>query len=142
MTDKEAMKLALEALRMAYELCEGHGVDFKEYGLKFDKDIPAKYDNAIIALKERLAQPEQEPMAWAALIDENQRLRAELKLPPHPHSQHLCKSLWRGKSIRLITALDTKAFTQELIGQNKSNCGNARAGMCNLSTPFHHSAHG
>ena len=28
---QEALKLALEALKMADELCRGHGVDFKEY---------------------------------------------------------------------------------------------------------------
>jgi hypothetical protein len=62
MTDKEAMKLALEALRMADELCRGHGVDFKEYGLEFDRDIQVKYKDAIAAIKEALAQPEQEPV--------------------------------------------------------------------------------
>jgi hypothetical protein len=47
MTDKEAMKLALEAL----ELLTGawQTFDALDYG-----------DNAIAALKERLAQPEQE----------------------------------------------------------------------------------
>jgi hypothetical protein len=51
MTDKEAMKLALEAL----ELLTGawQTFDALDYG-----------DKAITALKERLAQPEQEPVAW------------------------------------------------------------------------------
>jgi hypothetical protein len=51
MTDKDAMKLALEAL----ELLTGawQTFDALDYG-----------DNAIAALKERLAQPEQEPVAW------------------------------------------------------------------------------
>jgi hypothetical protein len=46
MTDKEAMKLALEALET---LMIEHG---------------SIYEKAIAALKEALAQPEQEPVAW------------------------------------------------------------------------------
>ena len=51
MTDKEAMLAALEAL----ELLTGawQTFDALDYG-----------DKAITALKERLAQPEQEPVAW------------------------------------------------------------------------------
>ena len=60
---KEALKLALEALKMADELCRGHGVDFKEYGLEFDRDIQVKYKDAITTIKEALAQPVQEPVA-------------------------------------------------------------------------------
>ena len=60
---KEALKLALEALRMADELFRGHGVDFKEYGLEFDRDIQVKYKDVITAIKGALAQPEQEPVA-------------------------------------------------------------------------------
>ena len=63
MTKDEALKLALEALKMADELCRGHGIDFKEYGLEFDRDIQVKYKDAITAIKEALAQPEQEPVA-------------------------------------------------------------------------------
>jgi hypothetical protein len=48
MTDKEAMKLALDALETADET-----------------DFWNKQKEAITALKERLAQPEQEPVAWA-----------------------------------------------------------------------------
>ena len=59
MTKEEALKLALDALRMADELCRGHGVDFKEYGLEFDADIQVKYREAIAAIKEALAQPEE-----------------------------------------------------------------------------------
>jgi hypothetical protein len=70
MTDKEAMVMALEALRMADELCRGHGVDFKEYGLEFDRDIQVKYKDAITAIKEALAQPEQEPV-----IDQSAAIR-------------------------------------------------------------------
>jgi hypothetical protein len=46
MTDKEAMKLALEALETL--MIERGSI----------------YEKAIDALKERLAQPEQEPVAW------------------------------------------------------------------------------
>jgi hypothetical protein len=47
MTDKEAMKLALEALELLTGAWQTFGA--LDYG-----------DNAIAALKERLAQPEQE----------------------------------------------------------------------------------
>ena len=50
MTDKEAMKLALEALELLTDTEQTFGA--LDYG-----------DNAITALKERLAQPEQEPVA-------------------------------------------------------------------------------
>jgi hypothetical protein len=49
MTDKEAMKLALEALELLTDTEQTFGA--LDYG-----------DNAITALKERLAQPEQEPV--------------------------------------------------------------------------------
>jgi hypothetical protein len=48
MTDKDAMKLALEALELLTDTEQTFGA--LDYG-----------DNAIAALKERLAQPEQEP---------------------------------------------------------------------------------
>jgi len=65
MTNKQLMEQALKALEMANELEEGYGVDFKKYGLKVDKDICAKYEKAITAIRARLEQPEQEPVAWA-----------------------------------------------------------------------------
>ena len=68
MTDKQLLKQALEALQMADELEEGYGVDFKKYGLKVDKDICAKYEKAITAIRARLEQPEQEPVAKPKLI--------------------------------------------------------------------------
>jgi hypothetical protein len=55
MTDRQLMQQALDALKIADELCDGHGVDFKEYGLKVDKDIQRKYKKAITALRDRLA---------------------------------------------------------------------------------------
>jgi len=51
MTDKEAMKLALEALKLLTGAWQTF--DALDYG-----------DNAIAALEEALAQPEQEPVAW------------------------------------------------------------------------------
>jgi hypothetical protein len=59
MTQTDALKLALEALEMADELCKGHGVDFKEYGLEFDRDIQVKYKDAIKALEEALASEQE-----------------------------------------------------------------------------------
>ena len=56
MTDKEAMKLALEALELLTSAWQTF--DALDYG-----------DNAIAALKERLAQPEQEPVAWMSEHD-------------------------------------------------------------------------
>ena len=49
MTDKEAMKLALDALELAHP----------RFGIATEK-----YKQAIAALKERLAPPEQEPVGW------------------------------------------------------------------------------
>ena len=50
---KEALKLALEALETLVRLAEHEGWE------GFDKQY-----NAIKAIKEALAQPEQEPVAW------------------------------------------------------------------------------
>jgi hypothetical protein len=88
MTDRELMKQALNALKVMRPAC------FAETTLK-------AADTAINALRDRLAQPEQElmidcprcghccpqpnqePDFWA-LFDENQRLRAELKFNTAP----------------------------------------------------------
>jgi hypothetical protein len=51
MTDQELFKLALEALKLLTGAWQTFGA--LDYG-----------DNAIAALKERLAQPEQLPVAW------------------------------------------------------------------------------
>ena len=53
MTDKEAMKLALDALEN--QIANVYDTESNAY----KKCLPA-----ITALKERLAQPEQEPVAW------------------------------------------------------------------------------
>ena len=56
MTDKEAMKLALEALENIIDAV---------YVNSELEAIAVKHANIVItALKERLAQPEQEPVAW------------------------------------------------------------------------------
>jgi len=76
----EAMKLAHDALG-AYMAATDDDEDAKAHSLMAE---------AFFALKERLAQPEQEPAPWAELIDENQRLRAELKFnttPPAARSE-------------------------------------------------------
>jgi hypothetical protein len=59
MTKDEALVLALEALGMAAELQADRLIDFKKYGLKRDKDIGVKYDEAITAIKQALAAPVQ-----------------------------------------------------------------------------------
>lgn len=60
MTDKEAMKLALDAQQIVAGLCA-------------DKVIDSKEENILrAAIKQALAapaQPEQEPVAWPCLID-------------------------------------------------------------------------
>jgi hypothetical protein len=49
MTDKEALKMALEALELAHP----------RFGIATEK-----YKQAITAIRARLEQPEQEPVAW------------------------------------------------------------------------------
>ena len=56
----EALKLALEALKMAAELQEDQLIDFKKYGLKQDEDIGVKYEEAIDALRAAIAKAEGE----------------------------------------------------------------------------------
>jgi hypothetical protein len=56
---KEALKLALEALQ-----------GFIPYLPLKDKEQCEKYDKAITAIKEALAQPAQEPVAWGYRICE------------------------------------------------------------------------
>jgi len=76
MTDKEAMKMALEALEKLWLLGDQAGTIAKP---------------TITALKERLAQPEQEPVAWlltdkninSLQVDSIQRLIDRLKHAHH-----------------------------------------------------------
>jgi hypothetical protein len=57
---KEALKLGLEALCVAVEPKKG-----KVYAREFEPiDCFAMHEQAITAIKEALAQPEQEPVAW------------------------------------------------------------------------------
>ena len=68
MTDKEAMKLALDAL----EDFGNHDNACPQWPTYSEPEKYPKcncgYDDAITALKERLAQPEQEPVAWRDVI--------------------------------------------------------------------------
>jgi len=60
MTDKEAMKLALEALESDYTF---------EWPAMHRPEIAKKNrSEAITAIKEALAQPEKEPVAWKDVI--------------------------------------------------------------------------
>jgi len=74
MTKDEALALALEALGMAAELQADRLIDFKKYGLKRDKDIGVKYDEAITAIKQALAaqQPDVDAMIALARADERE----------------------------------------------------------------------
>ena len=64
---KEALKLALEALCVAVEPKKG-----KVYAREFEPiDCFAMHEQAITAIKEALAQPEQEPVGW---LDSNDKL--------------------------------------------------------------------
>jgi len=94
MTDKEAMKLALEALERLTGAWQTF--DALDYG-----------DNAITALKERLAQPEQEPVAevidWGiegprlkGLTEDWPRVGTKLYTTPPQRTE---QSGWRKKQI-------------------------------------------
>ena len=91
MTDKEAMKLALDALNKLTDVfldTEG------SYGNYETNAIDQGYE-AITAIKERLAQPEQEPVGWlltdkninSLQVDSIQRLIDRLK---HAHHTDVC----------------------------------------------------
>ena len=60
MTDKEAMKLALEALEYIDDGANNQGT---HTGISW-RCVSTKAESAIAALKERLAQPKQEPVGW------------------------------------------------------------------------------
>jgi len=61
MTDKEAMKLALDALETEVSIDWTNNDEFNASAEKMHE--------AIAALNARLTQPEQEPVAWPCLID-------------------------------------------------------------------------
>jgi len=65
MTDREAMQQALEALEEINKLSIGENAIC----------LPAEIDTAMDALRERLAQPEQEPVAHVYLFEPNGRPR-------------------------------------------------------------------
>ena len=91
----EAMKLALEALELInIEFVCGNGSHHKkEDRHKWDEDCPItnRWRKAITAIKEALAQPEQEPVAWlltdkninSIQVDSIQRLIDRLKHAHH-----------------------------------------------------------
>ena len=69
----EAMKQALEALGLVNIefVCNGaHHAKKDRHGLDEDCPVTMRYRKAITAIKEALAQPEQEPVAWPCLIAE------------------------------------------------------------------------
>lgn len=89
MTDQQLLKQALEALGDLLDQTESPPdgncschiappcADCVDYsGIRY---AIKQANTAITAINEALAQPEQAIVKWAALIDENQRLRAELK---------------------------------------------------------------
>ena len=65
MTDRELMQQALEALEEINKLSVGENAIC----------LPAEIDTAMDALRERLAQPEQEPVAHVYLFEPNGRPR-------------------------------------------------------------------
>jgi hypothetical protein len=67
---KEVLKLALDALELVNIefVCNGaHHAKKDRHGLDEDCPVTMRYRKAIAALKERLAQPEQEPVAWMTI---------------------------------------------------------------------------
>ena len=68
MTEREALKLALEAFEHFYS-----------YG--YDRVMCEK---AIIEIKEALAQPEQGPVAWATQMGEYAHIKWGAKRPEYP----------------------------------------------------------
>ena len=66
--EREALKLALEALELVNIefVCNGaHHAKKDRHELGDDCPVTARYQNAITAIKAALAQPTQEPVAWA-----------------------------------------------------------------------------
>jgi hypothetical protein len=68
---QEALKLALEALELVNIefVCNGaHHAKKDRHELGDDCPITLRYQTAITDIKEALAQPEQEPVAWTLLL--------------------------------------------------------------------------
>ena len=61
MTERELLKLALEALEEINKLSMGENAIC----------LPTEIDTAMDAIKEALAQPEQEPVAWEQFYPEH-----------------------------------------------------------------------
>ena len=79
MTDKEAMKLALDALETL--MIERGSI----------------YEKAIAALKEQLAQPEQEPMAWIHIDPD----KPKVKFLEWKENEHGYRGRWIKKPLYL-----------------------------------------
>jgi hypothetical protein len=85
MTDRELMQQALDALKVMRPAC------FAETTLK-------AADTSIVALRERLEQPEQEPVAWMVYTQEGQSVyvtdnptdiqEGQRALPLYTEAQH------------------------------------------------------
>ena len=73
MTKDEALRLALEALELEDMAC------------RYEKDqTPEHITKAIIAIREALAQPEQQPVAWATQVGEYAHIKWGAKRPEYP----------------------------------------------------------
>ena len=113
--EREALKLALEALENA--IAVRHGKDCTKF-------VNPLEPNAIAAIKEALAQPAQEPVAWRVKVktklrdgslDEGYQLRNEklsahdepLYTKPQQGQQSCDKREWVG-----LTPEETSGFTQ------------------------------
>ena len=120
MTDKEAMKLALEALELVNIefVCNGaHHAKKDRHGLDEDCPVTMRYRKAIAALKERLAQPEQEPMAvkrmmeWVNCLKRKSDYGQHMKIPSEM-SAGVCWEL----AIELEQFINTHPPQREWVG--------------------------
>ena len=81
MTDRELMQQALEALEQSVSTC------FDQYSHHEVMSRPEHFMNrAMKALRERLAQPEQEPVAWMFEDDEDNGHKTFQQSPPSPEA--------------------------------------------------------
>ncbi len=106
MTKDEVLKLALEALEEAWY----HVGTFQPTEEAIDL-----YDKAKTALREALAQPEQEPVAWATEEDFYRALEHELK---HIREEMKIKSVtMRCKDYDVALPIIYNDFGRVLVGQ-------------------------
>ena len=96
---QEAMKLALEALKWS----------------KPHEDAVISHSEAITAIEEALAQPEQEPVAWATKEDFHRELERRLK---HIREEMKIKSVtMRCKDYDIALPIIDTDFGRVLVGQ-------------------------